>query len=94
MDEVVINVKNLGKRYDLWPSRPGLGSTINRIIKGQKPLKPKEFWALKNVNFKIERGEAVGIIGPNGAGKSTLLKILSRITPPTTGLIETRGKIT
>src|SRR5690606_8620228 len=44
-----------------------------------------EFWALKDVNFEIKRGEAVGIIGRNGAGKSTMLKILSRITKPTTG---------
>lgn len=50
-------------------------------------------WALRNIDFKVEQGDVVGIIGKNGAGKSTLLKILSRVTAPTTGMIRAKGRI-
>lgn len=50
-------------------------------------------WALKDINFKVEQGDVVGIIGKNGAGKSTLLKLLSKVTGPTTGVIRAKGRI-
>jgi lipopolysaccharide transport system ATP-binding protein len=61
------------------------------LSKGEK--RTRDFWALQDINFKIEAGERVGIIGRNGAGKSTLLKILSRVTWPTTGEAIIRGRL-
>ena len=66
-----------------------IGETNDRTQKGESRF----VWALRDINFKVEQGDVVGIIGKNGAGKSTLLKILSRVTSPTTGDIKIKGRI-
>lgn len=67
--------------------------TFNKAKTKPSTSEPKEFWALKDVSFDIERGSRVGILGQNGAGKSTLLKILSRITAPTKGKVHVKDKL-
>ena len=66
-----------------------IGETNDRTSKGSSEY----VWALRDIDFKVEQGDVIGIIGRNGAGKSTLLKLLSRVTAPTTGTIRARGRI-
>jgi lipopolysaccharide transport system ATP-binding protein len=95
----VIQVKDLGKEYRIGASdsaystlRETLANTATSFWKPKRG-KSKKIWALSDVSFEVGAGEVVGVIGRNGAGKTTLLKILSRITEPTTGRVELRGRV-
>jgi lipopolysaccharide transport system ATP-binding protein len=79
------NTKILGKEDPFLK----IGETNDRSIKGESDI----VWSLKDINFEVNQGDAIGIIGKNGAGKSTLLKLLSRVTSPTTGHIKVKGRI-
>lgn len=108
MNHPVIEVKNIGKKYKITHER-GRYITLRDVMVNilKRPFsfikaktkaiagfeKKEEFWALRDINFTVGKGEVIGIIGKNGAGKSTLLKILSQITPPSEGEIKLRGRI-
>lgn len=102
MTRYSVEVKNIGKRYRIGVSARQyntLRETITGLIHNpqerflSKMNENNSFWALKDVNFNVEEGKAIGIIGRNGAGKSTLLKILSRVTEPTEGYATIRGRV-
>jgi lipopolysaccharide transport system ATP-binding protein len=90
----VIKVENLSKLYYLGGGQSNsLRDALAGFVKSPKRKAKRELWALRDVNFSVGDGETLGIIGHNGAGKSTLLKILSRITKPSRGMIEIRGRV-
>lgn len=104
MNDLVIRAKNIGKQYALGDGRHW-GRTVQTYIRDAFAsyrdaegtptcdARNRVIWALNGVSFDVRRGEVLGIIGRNGSGKSTLLKILSRITPPTTGWAELVGRV-
>ena len=105
MSSDAIVIEKLGKQYSIGTLSIGettLGESITSwIARPWRRFKQmagsvegtKTFWALKDVSFRVDVGEVIGIVGPNGAGKSTLLKVLSRITPPTEGYVDLTGRV-
>ena len=106
MTTPAIRIAGLSKQYRLGAQqtkgyrtlRESLGEALSspwRRLRGRGQPRDDEstFWALKDVSFDVQPGEVVGVIGRNGAGKSTFLKILSRITEPTSGRVELRGRV-
>ena len=92
MDHVFKKFKK-GEIYDSL--RDLIPAFAGRLLKNNKKmaLEEKEFWAVNDVSFRVNSGEALGIIGPNGAGKSTILKLLCGIMKPTTGLLKVNGTL-
>ncbi len=89
---LAICVKDLGMRFNLSQERvDNLKEFIIKFLR--RDLKFNEFWALKDVSFKIKKGERLGVLGLNGSGKSTLLKVVSGVLKPSAGTIETSGVI-
>ena len=94
---MAISVRGLSKSYTITHDREKhvtLAETmLARLKNPMRRPKTETFWALKDIEFDIKKGDVVGIIGRNGAGKSPLLKLLSRITEPTTGQIDLYGRV-
>ena len=101
-----IRVSNLSKKYIIGGQEKGYRTFREAVLDAvlsplqrlrshptQEEVEQNEFWALRDVSFDIPQGKIVGIIGRNGAGKSTLLKVLSKITEPTSGRVEIRGRV-
>jgi ABC-type polysaccharide/polyol phosphate transport system ATPase subunit len=102
VSDVAIRVEGLGKRYRIGQReryhalRDVLARSAARLLRrgdGRPDPESGWIWALKDVSFEVKEGEVLGIIGRNGAGKTTLLKILARITKPTEGYAEVRGRV-
>jgi lipopolysaccharide transport system ATP-binding protein len=97
-NEVLLKVEGLSKKFckdlktSLWYGVKDLISNITGN-KEDRRLRPKEFWALKDINFELRRGECLGLIGHNGAGKSTLLKILNGLITPDKGKVTIKGRV-
>lgn len=98
MNNIAIRVDSLSKCYHIYDSpQDRLKQSIVpklRSLAGRNPgCYYREFWALKDVSFEVGRGETIGIIGRNGSGKSTLLQMICGTLQPTTGTVETRGRV-
>lgn len=87
-----VRVKNVGMRFNLSQERvDNLKEYMIKFVR--RDLKYNEFWALKDINFDIKKGERLGVLGLNGSGKSTLLKVVSGVLKPSVGVVQTKGVV-
>ena len=98
MSDIAIRVSNLSKCYQIYDQprdrlKQFMLPRLQRALGKQPKQYYREFWALKDVSFEIKKGETVGIIGRNGSGKSTLLQMICGTLNPTSGNIQTNGRI-
>lgn len=91
MSDLMVDARGIGKRFRRGSRIRGISLPTLSGLLGRD--RADEFWALKDIDLQLRRGESLGIIGPNGAGKSTLLKILSRVTAPTAGTLKVWGRV-
>lgn len=92
MGKYAIQVENVGMKFNMSSEKvDDLKDYIIKLLKRQ--LNYREFWALRDISFKVKKGDRVGIVGLNGAGKSTLLKVISGVLKPTEGSVKISGNI-
>lgn len=92
MAETVLRVEHVGMRFNL--SKEKVDSLKDYVLKSiTRQMQFDEFWALRDVNFTLEKGDRIGILGTNGAGKSTLLKVIAGVFKPTEGRVVHTGRI-
>ena len=92
MDNTKVKVCDISMRFHLPENQSASAKEFaTRLVKGD--IRYRDFWALRNIDFEVKKGEVVGIIGTNGSGKSTLLKIIAGIMKPSEGYVETIGTI-
>ncbi len=89
-DDVVLRIRHISKRFEIY-SKPR--HRLQQMLFGRWKTYYREFWALRDLDFEVKKGECVGIIGRNGAGKSTLLQIVTGTLQPTEGTVESHGRI-
>lgn len=99
MTDTLINVEGVSKKFcrslkrSLWYGLRDLGTELRGGSHGGNQLRKGEFWAVRDVDFQLQRGECLGLVGRNGAGKTTLLRMLNGLIRPDTGRIEMRGAV-
>lgn len=98
-NELLVKVENVSKKFcrdlkkSLWYGLRDIAGEITGRNNHNRELRPKEFWALKDISFELRRGEVLGLIGRNGAGKTTLLRVLNNLIKPDTGRVTMKGRV-